>query len=173
VVETVGQDAALYYERYRTVQTAFGAAVRAVHITGGEVPEETLKKIGDAICVYSCVFSTSYDLILYWAMAAVGFGKFFDALWWNYRNEFDAEHCTPHAGRTCVYFAHGALHLIVEGSGTVRKLTADVNTLLDKIGQPIEDDPKTGLAHGLCNPAKGEAPMRPSARRVTRFRKES
>jgi Domain of unknown function (DUF4917) len=57
VAEAVCQDTTVYFDRYRTVQAALGAAVRAVHISGGEVPEETLKKIGLALRAYDCVFN--------------------------------------------------------------------------------------------------------------------
>jgi hypothetical protein len=46
------------------------------------------------------------------------------------------------AGNTPIYYAHGALHLIVEGSGITRKLTKNNRTLLDQFGKPIEGDPE-------------------------------
>jgi hypothetical protein len=41
-----------------------------------------------------------------------------------------------------VYFLHGAMHLIVGGSGRTRKLTRTDETILDQFGQPIEGDPQ-------------------------------
>ncbi len=42
-----------------------------------------------------------------------------------------------------VYFLHGALHLIVGGTGITRKLRRTMlRTLLEQFGQPIEGDPQ-------------------------------
>jgi hypothetical protein len=37
---------------------------------------------------------------------------------------------------------HGALHLVVEGTGVTRKLTKSAQTLLDQFGKPIAGDPE-------------------------------
>jgi hypothetical protein len=75
----------------------------------------------------------------------MGYGETFqgfcDCFWSNGRNEFDIKQSTIFLGSTPVFFMHGALHLVVEGDGTTRKLTRNAKTLLEQFGQPIEGDP--------------------------------
>jgi hypothetical protein len=47
------------------------------------------------------------------------------------------------AGQVPVYFPHGALHLIVGGSGETWKLRGEaMKSLLDQFGEPIDGDPE-------------------------------
>jgi hypothetical protein len=41
-----------------------------------------------------------------------------------------------------VYYLHGALHLIVQGSGVTRKLVHDSRSILDQFGRPTAADPE-------------------------------
>lgn len=142
MAELVGEDPAPYYERYRSVQAALAAAVRAAHITRIEIPDHSLSIIRDELLRYRAVFTTCYDVIVYWAMGYGGtFEGFCDCFWANGRNEFDPTDVRIRGGRTPVYFAHGALHLIVAGAGTTRKLIRGDQTLLDQFGGPIPGDP--------------------------------
>jgi hypothetical protein len=75
VNETLDQSTDATYERYRSIQRALGHAVRAVHLMPRQVPTATLKAIREEMLRYEWIFSTSYDLLLYWAMGCAGFGK--------------------------------------------------------------------------------------------------
>jgi hypothetical protein len=68
--------------------------------------------------------------------------RFCDCFWANGRNEFDPDDCDFFPNARPVYYMHGALHLIVEGSGVTRKLTKAGQTLLDQFGKPIANDPE-------------------------------
>lgn len=143
VCTIVGIETALLYERYRSIQTALGSAVRNVHINRDEVPGETRQTIRDVMAGFEWVFTTNYDLLIYWAMAYGGnFDPFIDNFRWGGRCEFDPARAPVNEGEVPIYFLHGALHLVVAGSGTVFKLTRkSIETLLDQFGQPIRDDP--------------------------------
>lgn len=142
IAELLKQDPDPYQKRYRSVQLALGAAVRSMHIDRVETPDESLAAIRKELLRYKRIFTTCYDLMIYWAM---GYGETFegfrDCFWSNRRNEFDPANAGIWAG-TAVYFLHGALHLIVEGSGLTRKITRNHRTLLEQFGQPIPGDPK-------------------------------
>lgn len=56
--------------------------------------------------------------------------------------EFNLAQTTVFPSYAPVYFLHGAMHLIVGGSGRTRKLTRTDETILDQFGQPIEGDPQ-------------------------------
>jgi hypothetical protein len=60
------------YARYRSVQIALGHAVRAVHADHSDVPDETLRHIKAMLEDQEWIFTTSYDLLLHWAMGIDG-----------------------------------------------------------------------------------------------------
>ncbi|MCW2983294.1 MAG: hypothetical protein JWR63_864 [Conexibacter sp.] len=140
MANALGQDAKPYADRYASIKRALGAAVRASHIEQIEIPESTFRTIRDAMLELSCVFTTSYDLLAYWAMSLDGFEGFCDCFYANNRNEFGT--WVPEL-RTPVFFLHGALHLVVEADGTTRKLKRDDRSLLEQFGNPAPDDPES------------------------------
>lgn len=162
-------DAGPVYERYRSIQRALGRAIREVHIGGGRISARKLDAIRDVLTRYEWIFTTSYDLILYWAMGAHGVWKpFVDGFYVKRdgRLLFDAKQDVIHAGQIPVYFLHGALHLVVGGSGTTWKLRAqrDLQTILDQFGEPIAGDPRArpllvteGSAHDKLRAIEGNA----------------
>lgn len=72
VNEVLGLPADRVYERYRSIQRALGQAIRAVHLTRNQVPEATLASIRAELLNYEWIFTTSYDLLAYWAMGSGG-----------------------------------------------------------------------------------------------------
>jgi len=136
----LGQDPQPYLDRYKTVQLALGRAVKAVHVKHSSIPDGTLETIGKVLQGQEYVFSTSYDLIVYWAMQAVGFSGLCDCFWCE-KHSFDPANCEVPTRRTPIYFLHGALHLVVMGSGETRKLVSgNLETLLDQFGKPLDGD---------------------------------
>lgn len=140
MAEVLGRKPGPYRRRFRSVQDALGAAVRRVHLEWSEIPDEALEAIKSELRNYGSVFSTSYDLIIYWSIGSgEDYGAFCDCFWSNGR-EFDPDDAEVRSYRRPVYYLHGALHLIVEGSGVTRKLTQADGRLLDQFGKPIEGD---------------------------------
>lgn len=129
---------------HESIQKGLARAVQKVHITGGEVPEETLQAIRAELRHYRHAFTTSYDLLTYWAAAKgeYGFDGFYDFFWAGGKNAFDEAtiRIQPEWRDTRLYFLHGALHLVVLGDGTTCKQTASLLTLLDKFGRPFKGD---------------------------------
>jgi Domain of unknown function (DUF4917) len=142
--ERVGIDTAPLFARYRSIQLALGHAIREVHLERSRVPDTTLETIRGVLEQFEWVFTTSYDLLVYWAMGYGGrFEPFVDCLRWGGRCEFDPEKADVYVGQIPIYFLHGALHLVVGGSGVTWKLRHNsIHTLLDQFGQPIEGDPQ-------------------------------
>lgn len=132
------------YERYRSIQRALGQAIRGVHLTRSQVTEATLARIKAELEHYEWIFTTSYDLLVYWAMGCGGtFTPFLDHFRGGGRLEFRADRADVYVGQIPVYFLHGALHLVVSGSGVTWKLRRGaIQTLLDQFGEPIAGDPQ-------------------------------
>ncbi len=143
LADVLGRSGKPYLKRFRSVQAALGAAVRRVHLEWTEVPSHTLTAIKEELRCYDAIFSTSYDLLTYWSIGHDSdYEDFCDCFWANGRNEFDPDDCELFPEVQPIYYMHGALHLIVEGSGVTRKLTKTGQTLLDQFGKPIADDPE-------------------------------
>jgi hypothetical protein len=140
--ETYGLNAAPLYEAYRRIQLALGHAVREVHAE--RVPDDKLSTIRSTLEDFEWIFTTSYDLLLYWAIASGGkFDPFVDHFWLNGRCEFDPDQAEDWRGKVSIYFLHGALHLVVSGSGVTRKLRrGERRNLLSQFGEPIPGDPQ-------------------------------
>ncbi len=148
VDRTLGVDAAPVYERYKSIQRSLGHAIREVHVGRSQIARRKLEAIRDVLTRYEWIFTTSYDLILYWAMGARGVWRpFVDGFYRRSgdRLVFDADRDVVHAEQIPVYFLHGALHLVVGGAGTTWKLRrreSDLQSILDQFGEPIAGDPQ-------------------------------
>lgn len=142
VNEAVGVPVDRIYERYRSVQRGLGRAVRAVHLSRSRVPDPILRRIRAELLRYEWIFSTSYDLLLYWAMGCGGSFKPFIDHFRGPRLEFDPDRADVFVNQVPVYFLHGALHLVAGGSGVTSKLRRGaMQTVLDQFGEPIDGDP--------------------------------
>jgi hypothetical protein len=146
VAEILGVDAAPFYERYQRIQGALGYAIGQVHPERSDIPDVTLTAIREELAHYEWIFTTSYDLIVYWAMGCTptrSFEPFIDHFRWGGDLQFDPARAEVYADHTPVYFLHGALHLVVGGTGVTRKLRRTaLQTLVDQFGQPIAGDPR-------------------------------
>jgi hypothetical protein len=143
VLESLGQDAGALYERYVSVQAALGHAVREVHLPQSDVPAEALTTIRATMEQFEWLFTTSYDLLVYWAMAQPTWQPFVDLFKYQGRCEFDPSRCDVASDEIPIYFLHGALHLVTgEGGATWKLKRTLVRNLLDQFGQPISGEPK-------------------------------
>lgn len=139
VNEAYGVAAEPVLRGYRDIQRALINAVREVHVSG--VPRPTLEAISATMKQFDWVFTTSYDLLIYWAMASEEFKPFMDHFRFRGRCQFDPKRAKVIPGRIPVYFLHGALHLVVGSSGATWKLKqTNLGTILDLFGKPIEGD---------------------------------
>jgi len=136
VCKILNLDTTKIHSSYERIKLALGEAVHATHISWKEMPEVTLKKICAALRQYEFVYSTNYDLILYWAIMAekaVGFKDYFWKLQFNLANTEVWKSNNP----TKILYLHGALHLYRFPSGETFKETAEpLMNLLDIFAAP-------------------------------------
>jgi uncharacterized protein DUF4917 len=144
VCEVVGVETGKLYARYRAIQRALGRAVRHVHLNRTQVPDATLEVIRKVIAGHEWIFTTSYDLLIYWAMGYGGrYAPFKDHFRYASRCQFDPDRAQVFAADVPIYYLHGALHLVVGRNGETWKLTlTGLQTILDQFGQPIAGDPQ-------------------------------
>jgi Domain of unknown function (DUF4917) len=112
--------------------------VKEVHVPFDLVTDKLKTHLRQAFAEYSYVYSTNYDLLLYWSMMNDR-DHFKDFVWGrdgdNRRNLFDVSDTDLWDGNkptTKVLFLHGALHLHKNRDGrTFKKLSGEDGNLLD------------------------------------------
>jgi len=123
---------------YSRVRRSLIRAVKEVHVPFEKVGEDLKSHLRDVFAKYSYVYSTNYDLLLYWAMMKDG-KQFKDFVWGRdpdrQRNVFDVSDTDlwdQDKPVTKVLFLHGALHLYKNKDGrTFKKLSGEDGSLLD------------------------------------------
>ncbi len=126
-------------KRYRGIQRALIEAVHAVHVPWN-LSDEVLKQIQSALLLHESVYSTNYDLLLYWAIMAEGSPSRKDYFWSGSDLSFDITNTELDFNEPRrILYLHGALHLVKlpYGSGT-RKLRASEGDLLSQFGRNLD-----------------------------------
>jgi hypothetical protein len=136
VLDAIGQGPAAVDAMYSSVQTALVEAVKSVHIPWADISEESKLAIKTELLDYEFIYSTNYDLILYWSVmhdSPSGFRDYF------FGPKFDLSNTEIWAKSTKVLFLHGGLHLYRELSGqTVKRKAEPWQNLLDLFGTPLD-----------------------------------
>ena len=133
------EDYPVIKERYESIKSALGYAVNSVHIpwkdaTGSGV----LNKIRKELLNYPFVYTTNYDLLIYWAVMSEEKGKGFKDYFFqsNDNNYFDISNTEIHGDATKILYLHGGLHLERNTSGqTIKRKYEEKTKLLDSFGK--------------------------------------
>ena len=131
VGEALKQDVTRFRERYESIQLALVQAVAKVHLEWSWIRDEVLIAIRQELLNYDFVYSTNYDLLIYWAMGAHNFSGFVD-YFWNPDHSFDITNTEVFGKVTKVLWLHGGLHLIRFPDGTTVKRRKSMFNLLEK-----------------------------------------
>jgi sirohydrochlorin ferrochelatase len=136
-------------ERYLSIRRALANAVRTVHIPWPRVRDASLQVIRTTLLSYEWVFSTNYDLLLYWAIMSglpnpPDIKDFFwhrcagceDGPWLCFVPS-DVEVSSP---ATRVVYLHGALHLYELSPSQAAKRVSGARNLLDVFYELAEED---------------------------------
>lgn len=126
VCHQLGHESRDVDERYDSIRNALINAVHAHHV--GWVDADAgnrLLKVRNALLDYESVFTTNYDLLIYWAMMSTGTppGDGFGDLFWNADHVFDPFDTDSFGNKTLVYWLHGGLHLHRSLGGQTEKWT--------------------------------------------------
>lgn len=132
--QILGFDIELIEKLYSDIQRALIDAVRATHIPWTTVPVQVLDVINSELLNYKYVFSTNYDILIYWAMMQKNQRAFRDFF---FSEAFDLSNTEVWEKSTSVFFLHGGLHLYRLPTGQTLKRRAEPDkNLLDLFGQP-------------------------------------
>lgn len=124
-------------ERYDRIKSALGYAVTSVHIPWKDATQSgVLKKIRAELLNYPFVYTTNYDLLIYWAVMSEENGEGFKDYFFN-KNIFDLNNTQIYPTKaTKILYLHGGLHLERSTSGeTIKRTYAENTNLLDSFGK--------------------------------------
>jgi len=132
VCEVLRQDTKIIQQSYENIQSALIEAVHAVHVSWSSELEDTLCKLNETLMSYQSVYSTNYDLLLYWVVMSGDTPSHKDYFWSNGRN-FDISNTQISDESRRILYLHGALQFITHPfRGQTSKLTARRENLLSQ-----------------------------------------
>lgn len=126
----LGTDVSKYSERYETIRHGLEEAIKRVHLTHKVLGQRAREHIADHLKFYEDVYSTNYDLAVYWSIMerkGKGFSDFF-----GLGQKFSPEIAFRCSSVTRIHYLHGGVHLYKLPSGETRKIKReDPNSLID------------------------------------------
>jgi len=128
--------------RYEHIQRALFQAVGSVHVEWERVAGRTLRRIRRELRRYDYVYSTNYDLLVYWAVMHEAAGAGFKDYFWGGSDfhSFDPASTEIWDDATLVYYLHGGVHLRALMDGGTRKSVVGNENLLAGFETAFESD---------------------------------
>tara|TARA_R110002111_G_scaffold261268_1_gene333906 strand:+ start:3676 stop:4698 length:1023 start_codon:yes stop_codon:yes gene_type:complete len=127
-----GLDTQVINEAYEQIKAALIAAVREVHLPRNNYHPNG--DLGDEFKSYCAIYSTNYDLLLYWAMlnAECHVDNAVVDLFKGRRFDRDQEYNND---STRLMYLHGALHLFIDSQSVCRKRRNLDLSILDQLNE--------------------------------------
>lgn len=114
---------------YKDVRETLIESIRISHIDYQCISYKT-SQIANQLLEYKTVFTTNYDLIIYWSVMTNKF--MYRDFFWNNNCEFDILNTELHDSSFIpVYYLHGAIHLRENCYGQIYKILNPSNLLID------------------------------------------
>lgn len=136
VLKALGRRTKQVDDAYDEVRDALLTAVNTAHVDWRQFPDPTHTAITQGIAGHTDVYTTNYDLCVYWSLLGPTrpFSKDF---FWGPDNSFDPADVHVGDDAILIYYLHGAMHLWQDDStGIDGKWTrAQAGTLLDVLEQ--------------------------------------
>jgi len=147
VQQALGQPDAHILARESSVRTALIRAVHSVHIPWVSVETAKLDRVASELTEYASVYSTNYDLLLYWSLMRAP--KQFKDYFWS--REFDVSDTDIRGKTTKIHYIHGGLHLYRRANGqTLKRAAIGGANLLDLFGTPFENTVPLFISEGTA-----------------------
>ena len=120
-------------EKYASIQESLASSIAEVHVPW-DCAFRKLPKFNESIRNYNFIFTTNYDLLLYWS--SLQEESYFLDYFWHEDHSFDLGDVQVHDDEnTKVLYLHGALHLESLLDGTVQKRVHNGRNLLEQFGK--------------------------------------
>ncbi|HEX9990188.1 MAG TPA: DUF4917 family protein [Chloroflexia bacterium] len=129
---------------YINVQRALLEAVYHVHPPDHykDANIGVFEALHEALLNYQSVYSTNYDLLVYWSIMAKDRGKGFKDYFWTGDEYFDPAKVDVWGHPTMVLYLHGGIHLARHANGRTlkRRCSWENGTLQESLWLPSADD---------------------------------
>jgi hypothetical protein len=130
VLKCLGKNTSAVDRTYAEIRDALFDAVKAAHVPWEELPYVSCTTIASALAKHTSVFTTNYDLLLYWSHMESAKPVNLKDYFWNSDNTFDPANVS--SGATLIHYLHGGLHLWADdATGENGKWTTKNERLLD------------------------------------------
>lgn len=147
VLSAIGKSVSELDERYNSIKDALIAAVHGVHIPWKSTQGAILDKISIELSKYESIYSTNYDLIIYWSIMGcpANFKDYF------FSERFDVANASIWGNVTKVHYLHGGLHLYREsGGGTLKRRAENGLNLLDLFAKSYKNSSPLFISEGTA-----------------------
>lgn len=113
VCRQAGHDDSALGERYERIRRALLDAVKSVHPTYEEVGPKVVQCFQQVLAEFSAIFTTNYDLLLYWSIVQPPMVDRFGDFFWNSIDDLDFSPTNTELwfGRIPIYYLHGGLFI--------------------------------------------------------------
>jgi hypothetical protein len=132
VCAAIAVDVPVLEELYNDVQEALFEAIAHVHIDWGDVAGRTLSEIRTELLQFRRVYTTNYDLLVYWAIMHEGDPDDFRDFFWAPAGAFDLATTEVWGRPTVVHYLHGGLQLRRTSNAGTYKRDAQLGNLLSQ-----------------------------------------
>lgn len=130
--EALGRSTRLTERLYKEVRDELFSEVSNSHVPWTSITKPVFDAVAKGVRAYERVFTTNYDLTLYWSLLQGLRTDEWADLFWNQGRVFDPNNVDLFDPRvTAVYYLHGAIHLWQRQDGTCGKWTSAKSRLLD------------------------------------------
>jgi hypothetical protein len=138
IVATTLEQSNIYLgEREASIRNALVRAVQSAHVPWTSVPNSHLDIINKHISKFTSIYSTNYDLVIYWAIMRDQ-NRFRD-FFFNSSGAFNIEDTEIRGDVCAVHFLHGGLHLCRLPTGrTLKRIAQPGLNLLNLFDSPSE-----------------------------------
>ena len=112
VFAALKQDKKLLKNCEKNIRESLIKAVEMVHVPWSEIPKSTRQTIAKELKAHKLIYSTNYDLIVYWSIMTAYRDEFADYFWNSPFNTFNVLNTKEdYKGRSLIHYLHGGLHL--------------------------------------------------------------
>lgn len=129
------QEADILKEQHADIKETMCKSIVGTHIARQKLNDRA-STISEALGEYNFIFSTNYDLLVYWSI--LNERKSFVDYFWNKGRFFDPANTQVWYDKTKILYLHGALHLEVTHDRKVRKKNADGKGRADILRQVLK-----------------------------------
>lgn len=137
VLDALEQDSEQVATLHEAIREALIQAVHSVHVGWAQF-QAVAEAYRAALASFDWLFSTNYDLLVYWSIMHDGIGDGFKDAFWGQGGLFDRDDAEFWDEVVKVVYLHGGLHIERDSFGRSKKRDTALGNLLEKFGPDLD-----------------------------------